>query len=130
MEPIGNIMHVCKTCNKLKKEFWQEKYKGIPLLGTKVKIEFKQRGIPSEYMWVQVSGIDPNSGAMMGRLKNDPYRLTNVKYGDTVYFNRNQICQHIDKNLDATSGFLEAKEYINSKHKHRQQKVQLTDLIH
>ena len=59
-------------------------------LGSSVKLCFIEKDKnPSERMWVTVSKIKGNK--LEGKLNNTPYILTDLKYGDLIKFNKDNI---------------------------------------
>lgn len=102
MDPNNNIQYVCKSCIEEKKKETQIDIdtKICTRLSTlesfHVKKSFKD-GDKSETMWVIIdcSGplVDIDLKVIYGKLDNDPIVVTNVKFGDVVRVEFNEIIQ-------------------------------------
>lgn len=90
-EPISNIGFIHDECATERKAEWQAKNKNtiIPV-GKHVKLAFKQRD-RVEHMWVKVTKYKAKKKEYTGILDNDPVIVTNVKDGDIVTFNHEDI---------------------------------------
>lgn len=85
---------VHKECMEEKKRIWQQNNKDTVLYkGMFVKKLFTE-GDETEHMWVRLTSINGNE--LEGTLDNDPLLFKNIKFGDVISFNRDEIEEHID----------------------------------
>lgn len=58
-----------------------------------VKAMFVESGKMSEHMWVKITRVVTADGVLEveGTLFNDPYQLTNIKFGDAVIISASKI---------------------------------------
>ena len=98
-EPKWNTVTTCKTCMSDRLERWQKKYSDLKIeIGSFCKIGFLSATGKTEWMWVEVTDIVPAArNPIRGKLNNDPVVATDWKDGDPVEFQRNQICEYIEK---------------------------------
>jgi uncharacterized protein YegJ (DUF2314 family) len=65
------------------------------IIGDSVKLVFrgnaKTDGYAVERMWVKVLKFD--RGKIIGKLDNDPYEIIDLKSGDIIEFNSNQVLE-------------------------------------
>lgn len=81
-----NMIQVCRGC--------MEKNKGTfdIEIGDYAKIRFGDAS-PGEYMWIKVTKVNGNK--LEGTLDNDPVIVKDVKFGDTVTFLKENVCERI-----------------------------------
>ena len=92
MELPKNLTRMCPGCASKRKAAIQEKIKDMDLtdlIGKHVKKAFK--GEKNEHMWVLISGINEESGTLIGNLDNDPFFCPDLHHGDEVIVHKEDI---------------------------------------
>ena len=88
-EDPGNIIITCKDCAD---RMYINKGNFDIKVGDFVKLRFDE-GYGEEYMWVIVK--KQNGDLFEGILDNDPVIMTNMKCGDKVIFDKNEVVDRI-----------------------------------
>jgi len=90
---MENLALVHKECCDYRCNKWQQDHKDLILEpGMWVKKQFTQDTF-TEHIWVILTVVDGDS--LTGTLDNDPFQLTNVKWGDIISFDRSEVEQHM-----------------------------------
>lgn len=92
-----NIEYMCSDCFAEQRVTWQAEHKDLEITpGFYVKIRFTDESIVndvnSEYMWVLVTSVIGTR--ITGTLGNEPIHVLNVKFGEIVILEREQIISH------------------------------------
>lgn len=90
-EDPSNIFLTRKDCSE---KMYPNKGNFDIKVGDYAKIHF-EREDTGEYMWVEVKKV--NGDAFEGILGNDPVLIEGVKYGDTVTFTKDEVCDRLRK---------------------------------
>ena len=84
MDQHENVYFITKIKGDIRKQNWHLDNKDTKIaIGEFVKLPFEQEEIV-EHMWVTVS--KESNGMFEGELDNDPYKISNIKIGDKVVF--------------------------------------------
>jgi len=102
MTEENNIDWMCKDCGEDRLKEWQ-KENSETLVKEKdyVKIAFtcymEDGEENKEWMWIEVEEVGINNSLIRGRIDNEAiHKLKhNLKYGDSVYFGRDKIADHL-----------------------------------